>query len=461
MAIARVGNNTEALASSATSCQITFPSNVTAGNRVVVSVSCYQTDHTNPPNTDDIAKTSGTATIGAWSRDGFAEVDRGTGAWNYAALFSAEVYTTGSLTVTVTGNGSNGSWALSCDELSANGTPIVEDGGTGNGSTGAAVTDDMVASGAAVWFGCATYGGTGTDSVTEDSPWTMLQEHEDGGTGQMYQFCYRTSTGPTTDAASWSSPTTRYWAACGAVYREPSILAVRFTDLGDGNGDILYHTQNLPAMNAVSFCGWLHMRGDPRADSYRYGLGFENTVYPNHAGNYMLFGRNTINNWGVAAWDGADRGAGFSGGGAGVPTGRWVYVALASGTGGYKAWWVDPTDPATVWEATQANQVTFTPAAFLIGNDSWHEYTLWAFANIMVWNVEVTKAEMIAQMSYIEPNRRQNLWAWWKLRGASDLSDYSGNGRTLTKVGNCAAVTGPPTPERPMLYRPAGRITRR
>jgi|SRR5262252_2626306 len=62
---------------------------------------------------------------------------------------------------------------------------------------------------------------------------------------------------------------------------------------------------------------------------------------------------------------------------------------------------------------------------------------------VKIWSATLTTTEIAAEMNRYDPVRSTNVYAWWKFLTATDLTDQSGNGHTLTATGTLATDTGP------------------
>lgn len=83
---------------------------------------------------------------------------------------------------------------------------------------------------------------------------------------------------------------------------------------------------------------------------------------------------------------------------------------------------------------------SFTTGAFVLGNDDttsneWWNGDLW---NVRTWSAQLTAQEMLIESLSNMPVRVKDLHAWWPLEGQGQelLSDRSGSGNHLTKVGS-------------------------
>lgn len=63
-----------------------------------------------------------------------------------------------------------------------------------------------------------------------------------------------------------------------------------------------------------------------------------------------------------------------------------------------------------------------------------------------VWERTLTPAEVAADVFQLTPVLTTDLWAWWLLSDADDVTDRSGNGRDLTRNGTPVTVPGPGIP---------------
>jgi hypothetical protein len=207
------------------SITLAFAGNITAGNRIVIAV--YLQCDENPVHpfvVGDIAKTAGTATIGSWTLDVDINHSISGNTYQEATIFSAPVTGTGSCTITITDAGKSGLWSiLGIAEFHSDAGDItLEDTDKGEDSTGAPTTGDAVSVGAAVFVGALSfYTSSGAQTITEDAAFTLIYEEQDGNNHGVGSSIYRIVSSGTTDAASWTSPTTKSWGAVVAVYKEP------------------------------------------------------------------------------------------------------------------------------------------------------------------------------------------------------------------------------------------------
>ena len=66
-------------------------------------------------------------------------------------------------------------------------------------------------------------------------------------------------------------------------------------------------------------------------------------------------------------------------------------------------------------------------------------------AAVKIWSVALSAAEIAQEIYRLAPAQFANLWQWSPLIGsASDLADYSGNGRDWTAGGTLTVEDGPP-----------------
>jgi hypothetical protein len=128
--------------------------------------------------------------------------------------------------------------------------------------------------------------------------------------------------------------------------------------------------------------------------------------------------------------------------GTALSTGTWYHVAVVcdAGANGFKLYLNGVQD-------VQTTGVTYTPAAFYIGNDEIPEPWNGRAAGVKVWNRVLTVAEIQQEMRQYVPVNPASIWGFYPLLSHLDATaDYSGNGNTLTVGGTLATEDGPPIP---------------
>ncbi len=206
----------------ATSAARATASNVTAGNLLVIAVSCFK-ESNDAFVVGDISQSAGTATVGSFSLDVQRNYNYTGAAYLDSAIFSVLVTGTGSCTITVGGAPTGSYWNVAVGEFSSDvgwGADRLEDSDFGENTTGAPATGDGTSAGHAVFIGALTTGTSGVTTHTQDAAFTLIDEEEDGLNHATGGGIYRIVTGGTTDAASWTAPTTVAWSAALAVYKE-------------------------------------------------------------------------------------------------------------------------------------------------------------------------------------------------------------------------------------------------
>lgn len=225
------GQGTGSNADGAQSIVLAFPGNVTAGNRIVIGIARYNND-AQLPVVGDISKSAGTATLGAFTLDAVADNNFGGSEHIYAAIYSAPVTGTGSCTITVTNAWSGSYWNIGINEYHSDvGAITVEDGAnTATGATGAAASANGTSAAGAVFFGAGNFASSGAITITPDTAFSQVYEEEDGSAHSTGSFIDRIVSSGTTDAASWTAPTTTPWAAAVVVYGEPGAINLVVAD---------------------------------------------------------------------------------------------------------------------------------------------------------------------------------------------------------------------------------------
>lgn len=208
-----------------------FGSNVTAGNLVVCAISLY-TGSADAIVVGDFAKSAGTATI----TDAQLAITRqttfsggGAGERAQAAIWSAIVSGTGSLTLTHTrADGASGPIAVGewssdvgwdASRLEDSASDVSTTAGSGTASSGTADSADD-----ALYIGALSLARSGHNSpITAggEAASTIAQEG-DGISHMCGSVSYGIKTGATSGAATWTYNTTggQGWAACVAVFKE-------------------------------------------------------------------------------------------------------------------------------------------------------------------------------------------------------------------------------------------------
>jgi Concanavalin A-like lectin/glucanases superfamily/Bacterial Ig domain len=202
----------------------------------------------------------------------------------------------------------------------------------------------------------------------------------------------------------------------------------------DGIGDELRRTTNLPPITNFTMMGWFRVRNDNQ-QSYQTFLGLSHTTSSNAYLIQMCCG----NGWRqLAVWTGAGGTMGSS-----LSLGTWYHVALSvsgSGPGQVKAYLNG------VLDITIDGNPAVTAERFSIANDSHYEWVDGDAADVKVYNVALTAAEIAQEMIKYAPVRTADLNSWYPLAIAADAPfDYSGNARTMSAAGALTTdVPGPP-----------------
>lgn len=216
------GNHAE----NTTSVSRAYPGNVTAGNILLIAGIKFS------PGNDafvvgDLTKTAGTATLGTIALDVNINFNHAATDFIATGLWSVPVTGTGSLTLQVGGALAGSFLLIGSDEYhSDNGQITFETGktSTGTGTTGAPTTGNITSAGPAqsVFFGAVAINASGSVTITPDGAFTQVYEDEAGTTDMTGSVIRQFVATSTTDAASWTAPTTNEWAAAISSYKEPS-----------------------------------------------------------------------------------------------------------------------------------------------------------------------------------------------------------------------------------------------
>lgn len=210
-----------------------YPGNVTAGNLIIAVVGKYDAGSVAFTSTD-IAKSAGTATIGAFA---LHASDQNTGDTPHnIGVFSAIVSGSGSLTLTCTGS-SGSYWEMGTDELSATGgwdgsraEATADTNPTGGSTATTQISDDMTSAGAAVFVGGVEIStGNNVVSLTEDAAFTRIYREPDGTAHVVGISMLRIVTSGTTDRIESTSSSSELFIAAGVVLKE----------VGGGGGSVV------------------------------------------------------------------------------------------------------------------------------------------------------------------------------------------------------------------------------
>lgn len=198
-----------------------FPSNVTSGNLVYIGCSTYNGNGATTFTAGSCTKSAGTATLGTISLDKQIS-DAGTNIT--AAIWSAVVTGSGSLTLQIAGTDANNYYAIGSDELSAtngwDGSRVeTTNSGTGNATT--QTTGNMTSAGGAAFVGVTALGtGINETSYTKAAAYTQIYKETDGVNHQPGLIEIHIVSSGTTEAATTTLTGAKPYAAVGAVYKE-------------------------------------------------------------------------------------------------------------------------------------------------------------------------------------------------------------------------------------------------
>lgn len=143
--------------------------------------------------------------------------------------------------------------------------------------------------------------------------------------------------------------------------------------------------------------------------------------------------------------------------------GEWHHYALVSNTAANSAFTFyrdGVSDITGTWAATAGIQ-TGSGGRIWTSDDPWNELADARYANIQVWESQLTVAQIQNQMEqYVPIADFGNLFAWWPCVSNGTV-DLSGNGRTFTQNGTVTAADGPPIPwiaQRRRYFIPAAAV---
>jgi hypothetical protein len=205
-------------------------------------------------------------------------------------------------------------------------------------------------------------------------------------------------------------------------------MAVRF----DASGDILKRTANLPATSAFTACGWARFVSI-RAGQYQYFIELANGT--SNAGSYLIIGYRSGTAFEISTGNAS---ASFA---SAPTTGTWFFWALTHNNTNLVGYWAHAGSALVTQSITGQS---FTPAQLSIGNDTWNEWCDIEMSDTLIYDAVLTQAELEQQMYRSLPVRTANLNIWSPLPSASDIVDYSGNGRDWTSGGTLTSASGPP-----------------
>jgi hypothetical protein len=196
-------------------------SNVTSGNLLVIQVTSFKSSN-DPFVVGDISQSAGTATLGSFSLDVQRNYNYTGSSYLNTAIFSAIVSGSGSCTITVGGAPADSYWNLVVGEFSSStgwDSSRLEDSDYGEGASGAPATGDGTCASSGLFIGGVSLAGETSITITEDSAFSLMDEEENGTLHMTGSGIYRIVSSGTTDAASWTAPTTEEWSAVLAVYK--------------------------------------------------------------------------------------------------------------------------------------------------------------------------------------------------------------------------------------------------
>lgn len=206
---------------------------VTAGNLIVVQAVRYN-NTSDPFVAGDCAKTSGTATLGAFSLDCQTELDFGGGSGvRQVGIFSAIVTGTGSLGITVSGNPGD-YWLISSSEFNGTWDASRKDGAAATGGSATnnqttAASGSLTSAGAGVFVGAMQVEGGGTITQTTGNSIFEMESssHLPGASG------YRLVGTSTASSFDWTIPSPNEgWIAGQVIYKEASAGTTLVVDSG-------------------------------------------------------------------------------------------------------------------------------------------------------------------------------------------------------------------------------------
>jgi hypothetical protein len=206
----------------ASSVAIAFPNSVELGAMLSVFGFAFTNATNDPPTASDLAKTAGTATIGAIALDAVRTRTLAGPLYLHSALYSVLVTAKGSLTLTLDGGASatfcnilgheyQGAWDAS--------RLVTSVSNEGNGTIQTAST--AASTGPALFVSALMHTNASIGSeATEQSPLRLIAEQPSSPTQIGTSFADLIVNGPTSLNAAWVTNNSVDWIALCAVYRE-------------------------------------------------------------------------------------------------------------------------------------------------------------------------------------------------------------------------------------------------
>ena len=203
---------------------------------------------------------------------------------------------------------------------------------------------------------------------------------------------------------------------------------------GDAFADSAYRTASVPAFGDFTTTFWAYRSTDTAHVEYLWIMGATSlTAY------WALAVDSTTDTLALETTLGGGLGAVGSGGA--WTTGTWKRLAVV---------YNDTADTLTLYEdGAQTAQLTSTTGTFTnaelyhllpsSGNNFEGRIT-----GVKLYTSVLTLAQIEAEWRQFLPASTTNLWGWWPLLSHTDLSDYSGNGRSLTANGTLTTEAEPP-----------------
>lgn len=190
--------------------------------------------------------------------------------------------------------------------------------------------------------------------------------------------------------------------------------------------------------SAYTIMGWVYLVSLPpngQADSFfRLGNNYPSQdalQYYNPSGTTILYGSS----------------GGSTGGATALTTATWYHLA-----------WVRVSATSAIQYLNAVSDATFSnnvsglsaPNTFFI--NAWQSHDSVGdqrIGHVFIYDAALSQAEIASQMDSADPVRTTNLWAWLLPDGATDGTDYSGNGNHFSVSGTLSEEDGPVFEEEP------------
>lgn len=189
-------------------------------------------------------------------------------------------------------------------------------------------------------------------------------------------------------------------------------------------------TTNLPPATTLTVLGWIYLAVDMNAYTTFFYYG------GNASSGYAIVGTSGD---GVTLYHSNPA---LETAGSVLSLSTWYHVGLVvSGSGaGQLAVYLNGTLNIT------ADPGTLIMSRIMLGTDTFPDPFNGRMANVLIYDVALTQAEVQQQMRQYVPFRWANLNAWYPLLHANNIADHSPQARAWTVGGTLTTEDGPPIP---------------